>query len=126
MANILIVEDNESLRLAYSSFLEQEDHYVTVTSSVDEGLAYLAKNTPDIVLLDMLLPKKNGLNLLQEYDVINDHPDVKVIAFSNYSEKLIQEEAVKLGVALYLTKALTTPKDLVNTVNEVLAAPLKP
>ena len=121
MANILIVEDNESLRLAYSSFLEQEGHSVAVTPSVDEALAYLATNTPDLILLDMLLPKKNGLNLLQEYDILTAHPTVKVIAFSNYNEKLIQEEAERLGVKLYLTKSLTTPKDLVETVKNVLA-----
>jgi len=121
MANILIVEDNESLRMAYSSFLEQEKHQVTAMPSVDEALAYLANNTPDLILLDMLLPNKNGLNLLQEYDVITAHPTVKVIAFSNYTERMIKEEAQRLGVKLYLTKSLTTPKDLVATVASILA-----
>jgi CheY-like chemotaxis protein len=120
MANILIVEDNESLRLAYSSFLQQEKHAVTACASVDEGLAYLADNTPDIILLDMLLPKKNGLTLLREYDVVNTHPGVKVIAFSNYSEKQIKDEAERLGVKLYMTKALTTPTELVQTINKLL------
>jgi len=121
MANILIVEDNESLRMAYSSFLEQEKHQVTAMPSVDEALAYLANTTPDLILLDMLLPNKNGLNLLQEYDVITAHPTVKVIAFSNYTERMIKEEAQRLGVKLYLTKSLTTPKDLVATVASILA-----
>jgi CheY-like chemotaxis protein len=120
MANILIVEDNESLRLAYSSFLGQENHQVFTTASVDDALAYLANNTPDVILLDMLLPKKNGLNLLQKYDVVNAHPDVKVIAFSNYTEQQIEDEAVKLGVKLYLTKALTTPRELIDTINQIL------
>lgn len=122
MVAILIVEDNESLRLAYSSFLEQEGYQVTTCSSVDDALAYLAGNTPDIILLDMLLPKKNGLDLLKSYDVINDHPSVKVIAFSNYSERQIEEEAERLGVKVYLTKSLTTPKDLVNRVQSLLSA----
>lgn len=121
MANILIVEDNESLRLAYSSFLTQEQHQVVAVASVDEALAHLASNTPDVILLDMLLPKKNGLELLQSYDVITAHPSVKVIAFSNYSEKQIKDEAERLGVKLYLTKALTTPKELVDTINQLLA-----
>ena len=121
MATILIVEDNESLRLAYASFLSQENHKVFTAASVDDALAYLSTSTPNVILLDMLLPKKNGLNLLQEYDVIKDHPSVKVIAFSNYSERQIQEEAENLGVSLYLTKALTTPKDLVATISDLLA-----
>jgi CheY-like chemotaxis protein len=121
MANILLVEDNESLRLAYTSFLEQEHHDVTASGTADEALAYLANHKPDIILLDMLLPKKNGLMLLREYDVRKTHPDVKVIAFSNYTEVQIQEEAIKLGVKLYLTKSSTTPKDLVDIINQVLA-----
>jgi CheY-like chemotaxis protein len=120
MASILIVEDNESLRLAYSSFLTQEKYQVTTTSSVDEALAFLQNNTPDVILLDMLLPKKNGLDLLQAYDVVTAHPQVKVIGFSNYTEKQIKDEAERLGVTLYLTKSLTTPKDLVVTIGQLL------
>lgn len=120
MAYILIVEDNESLRLAYSSVLEQEGHQITAVASVDEGLAYLSANTPDLILLDMLLPKRNGLDLLREYDIVNSHPTVKVIAFSNYTEKQIQEEAERLGTSVYLTKSLTTPKDLVEKINDLL------
>jgi len=122
MAHILIVEDNESLRLAYSSFLEQEQHQVAATSNVDDALAYLATNTPDLILLDMLLPKKNGLNLLREYDIVTAHPGVKVIAFSNYTEQQIKDEAENLGVKTYLTKSLTTPKDLVDTIHDLLGA----
>ena len=121
MANILLVEDNESLRLAYSSFLGQEGHQVFPASNVDDALAYLADNTPDIILLDMLLPKKNGLNLLREYDVVSAHPEVKVIAFSNYTENQIQAEASRLGASLYITKSMTTPKELVETINQFLA-----
>ena len=120
MATILLVEDNESLRLAYSSFLSQEGHQVYTASTVDDAMAYLKDNTPEIILLDMLLPHKNGLNLLERYDVKNDHKDVKVIAFSNYSENFIQSEASRLGASLYITKSLTTPKQLVDTVNQVL------
>jgi CheY-like chemotaxis protein len=122
MAHILIVEDNESLRLAYSSFLEQEQHQVIATANVDDALAYLATSTPDAILLDMLLPKKNGLNLLREYDVVHTHPDVKVIALSNYTEQQIKDEAEVLGVKAYLTKSLTTPKDLVDAISSLLSA----
>lgn len=117
--NILIVEDSESLRLAYSSFLSQEGHEVFTAQTVDDALAYLAQHTPDVILLDMLLPKKNGLELLQKYDVIKEHSNVKVIAFSNYTEQQIENEAVRLGVRLYLTKSLTTPKELVDTINQL-------
>jgi CheY-like chemotaxis protein len=121
MANILIVEDNESLRLAYSSFLEQEGHAVATASRAQEALDYLQSNTPDLLLVDMLMPEMNGLELLKQYDIKNAHPEVKAIAFSNLSEPRIEQEAASLGVILYLTKSLTTPKDLVDKINAVLA-----
>ena len=121
MANILIVEDNASLSSAYSSFLTQENHIVEVINNVDDALAYLATTTPDLILLDMLLPKKNGLNLLTEYDIVTKHPTVKVIAMSNYTEERIKIEAEKLGVKIYLTKAQLVPTELVNIINGVLS-----
>lgn len=120
MAKVLIVEDNESLRLAYSSFLEQEGFTVTAASRVKEALEYLATNTPDIILLDMLMPEMNGLELLQQYDVLNTHKDVRVIAFSNLTEPRIEQEALSLGVSLYMTKAMATPKELVERINGLL------
>jgi CheY-like chemotaxis protein len=120
MANILIVEDNESLQLAYSSFLKEEGHKVTTASRVKEALKYLSKNTPDLILLDMLMPEKPGLDLLKEYDVLHKHPTVKVIAFSNLTEPRIQEEALALGVSSHITKSLTTPKELVDQIDAAL------
>ena len=121
MANILIVEDNESLRLAYSSFLSQEGHAITVAQNVPEALTYLETHKPDLILLDMLMPKMNGLELLQKYDVKNEHKDVKVLAFSNLTELRIEQQALSLGVSLYLTKSLTTPADLVEKIRGLLA-----
>ena len=122
MAKVLIVEDNESLRLAYSSFLEQEGFTVATASRVKEALEYLATNTPDIILLDMLMPEMNGLELLQHYDVVNAHKDVRVIAFSNLTEPRIEQEALSLGVSLYMTKATATPKELVERINGLLSS----
>ena len=121
MATILIVEDNESLRLAYSSFLEQEGYEVTTASRVQEALDYLRNHTPDLILLDMLMPEMNGLELLKKYDLKSEHAGVKVIAFSNLTEMRIQEEALALGVSLYLTKSLTDPHELVENVRGLLA-----
>jgi len=121
MANILIVEDNDSLRLAYSSFLEQEGHTVKTAARAKEALEYLSNNTPDLILLDTLMPEMTGLDMLKEYDIRNKHKNVKVIAFSNLTEPRIKEEALSLGVSSYITKSLTTPKELVDQINAVLA-----
>ncbi len=121
MANILIVDDNQSLQQSYTSFLEHEGHQITAVSSVAEALTYLATSTPNLILLDMLLPKVNGLELLQQYDILNTHKDVKVIAFSNLSELRIEQEARTLGVNLYMNKSRVTPVELLNAIQKILA-----
>lgn len=120
MAHILIVDDNKTLQQTYADFLQHEGHEVATASSVPEALEYLALNTPDLILLDMLLPKVNGLELLQQYDIRNTHKEVKVIAFSNLSELRIQEEAQLLGVSLYLDKSRMTPDNLVSMIDRAL------
>jgi CheY-like chemotaxis protein len=121
MANLLIVDDNESLRQAYSSFLTAEGHAVATASTVAEALEYLAQNTPDLLLIDMLMPKVNGIQLLQQYDIVNTHRNVKAIAFSNLTEPRIEQQARELGVSLYITKSLATPQELSEGIAGVLA-----
>jgi len=122
MASVLVIDDNNMLRAAYASFLEQVGYQVATAANVDEALAYLDASTPDVILLDMLLPKRNGLEFLQQYDVVGAHPTVKVIAFSNFTEKQIEEEALRLGVRLYLKKSEVTPDKLETIINSVLTA----
>ena len=121
MANILLVDDNESLRTAYSGFITQMGHTVTTVSSVAEALEYLAANTPDLLLIDMLMPKMNGAELLQQYDILNTHPTVKAIAFSNLDEPIIEAKALSLGASLYINKSHTTPQELAEAITGVLA-----
>jgi two-component system NarL family response regulator len=120
MAKVLIVDDNAMLRAAYASFLEQLNHEVATAANVDEALVYTQTNTPDVILLDMLLPKRNGLEFLQEYDVVQAHPTVKVVAFSNFDERQIEDEAVHLGVKRYLKKSDVTPDKLEDILDSVL------
>lgn len=121
MAKILLIDDNASLRTAYSTFLTQEGYEVATASSVPEALQYLAANTPDLLLIDMLLPKMNGVELLQQYDIINAHKGVKAIAFSNLAEPMIEQRARDLGVSLYMTKSVATPQELLEGIKGVLA-----
>jgi CheY-like chemotaxis protein len=122
MATILLIDDNESLRTAYSSFLTQEGYQVATASSVPEALEYLATNTPDLLLIDMLMPKMNGVELLQQYDIVNAHKGVKAIAFSNLNEPMIEQRARDLGVSLYMTKVAATPSELSQAIAGVLAS----
>jgi DNA-binding response OmpR family regulator len=121
MAKILLIDDNASLRTAYSTFLTQDGHEVATASSVPEALEYLATNTPDLLLIDMLLPKMNGVELLVQYDIVNTHKNVKAIALSNLAEPMIEQRARDLGVSMYVAKS-ATPQELSATIKGVLTS----
>ena len=119
MARILVVEDYANLQLIYREALETAKYEVDVAGDGIDALEIAAKNEPDLILLDLLLPHMGGLEFLQAYD-LKKHPAVKVVVFSNlYSPNLI-EGAKQLGVVYYLTKADFTPQELVDFVTKVL------
>ena len=120
MARILIVEDEKMLADAFQMILEKAGHKVSVAFNGEEGLATAEKFKPELILLDLLMPVKDGLGFLKDYDLKKYHPDVKVIIFSNLDMQKEAEEAFTLGASKYVLKAWATPKTLNNIVNEEL------
>ena len=109
MAKILIVEDDKSLREVFHLIVESDGHTVAVAEDGAEGLKKLASFSPDIVLLDMLMPVKSGLEFMQEADIVQLHPDTTVIILSNLSQSDTIEQALKLGAVKHLIKSDITP-----------------
>lgn len=122
MAKILIVEDEKMLADAFQMILEKSGHSVKVAYNGDEGLIAAASFKPDLILLDLLMPVKDGLGFLKDYDLKTTHPDVKVIIFSNLDMQKEAEEAFRLGASKYVLKAWATPKTLNKIVLEELAS----
>ncbi len=79
MARILIVEDDRDLNNAYSIILKNEGHEVIVAFDGQEALAKIKEFSPDLILLDLLMPIMGGLEFLQHYDLLKTHADVKVL-----------------------------------------------
>ena len=122
MARIFIVEDDQDLNAAYRMILSKEKHEVDSAFNGDEALARVAKFKPDLILLDLLMPVKSGVEFLQEYDVVNKHKDVKVLIFTNLEHASEIHEAFRLGANQCVIKAWTAPQGLVKIVSDVLAA----
>lgn len=121
MANILIVEDEKMLNEAYQTILNKEGHNVESAFDGDEALEVAKKFSPDLILLDLRMPKKDGIGFLREYDLPGKHPDVKVVVFSNFDMQKEVDEAYALGAQRYILKAWASPKDLVQIVDEALS-----
>ncbi len=120
MAKILIVEDDKVLNDAYSLILKKAGHHTTSAKDGEEALEQAETEEPDIILLDLLMPRMNGLQFLQEYDLLNRHPDVKVVILSNIGNDSEVEKAMQLGAYKYIVKAHATPEDLSALVNHLV------
>lgn len=119
MTKVLIIEDNETLNEAYKLILEKDGHEVATAFNGEEGLEKLQTMTPDLILLDMLMPKMDGLEFLRHYEP-GKFPQTQIIILSNLNEDEQVEEARKLGAHRYILKANTSPKELAAKVNHII------
>lgn len=120
MANILVVEDDKDLNNAYKVILESEGHAVEAAFNGQEALKKLKTFTPDLILLDLLMPIMGGLEFLQHYDLINAHPNVKVLIFTNMENSPEVTEAYDLGAHRCIIKSWTAPQNLARVIADTL------
>lgn len=120
MANILIVEDDKDLNFAYRLILEREKHTVESAFNGEEALQKLKDFDARIILLDLLMPVKSGVEFLQNYDIIKEHPNVKILVFTNIDNAPEINEALRLGADKCIIKAWTSPQGLVKLIDNML------
>ena len=121
MPKVLIIEDDTTLRSAYDTVLKKEGYETATASDGAEGLDEADKSSPDVILLDMLMPNLHGLDFLKAYDLKGKNKGTKVVVFSNMSAPSDVKDAIELGATKYLTKSSFTPKEVVMLVKEVLS-----
>lgn len=120
MAKILVLEDNERINQAYQLILQKEGHNVRVAFDGQEGLEKAAEEEPDIILLDLDMPRMDGLEFLRNYDVRGKHKNVKVVIMSNLDKDKEVEEALRLGAYKYILKAHASPRQLATLINHLI------
>ncbi len=120
MPKILIIEDEKILAEMYKDKFEEAGHQADLVFSSEEAIGYLEKEKPDLILLDILLPKENGIFFLKKLKETKEASNIIIIAFSNYDEPRTKKEALELGAAAYLIKTQYTPKELLEEVEKIL------
>lgn len=100
---VLIVEDDPSLRLAMTKALKACGYEVIVAKTGDEGLAMALEETPDLVLLDVMLPGVNGYEVLAELRERGD-PDLPIVMITAKSEEADKVRGLRLGADEYVVK----------------------
>jgi len=109
---VLFVEDDPTVAQMYRLKLELDGYQVVMAKDGEEGLKLAAKLKPDIIFLDIRLPKMGGLDVLEQLREAKETKHTPVVILSNYGERELVERGLKLGALEYLIKSQTTPARL--------------
>ena len=123
MANqrtILIVEDDGFLVQMYAAKLEMEGFKVVAAVDGEKALRQVKKEVPDLILLDLLLPKKDGFQVLEELKKDSAVKNVPVVVLSNLGQKEDIDRCLSLGAKDYLIKAHFVPSEVVEKIKTLL------
>jgi DNA-binding response OmpR family regulator len=116
MKKILIIEDDQIVAGIYKNKFSVEGYQVEVAADGESGLASVHKFRPDAVVLDLMLPKLSGVELMKQVRAEPDFADLPIIVFSNtYLTNMVQD-AWKAGATKCLSKASCSPKQLISVV----------
>lgn len=120
MKKILVIEDELNLRKSIEDILSSEGYTVFTASDGEEGLQRAVSETPDLVLLDLILPKKDGFSVLKELRENDVTAKIPVIVLSNLGEMEDVGRVLELGANRYLVKTDYKLAEVVEKVKETL------
>jgi DNA-binding response OmpR family regulator len=117
---ILIIEDEAALRMALEEKFRGEGFEVLTADNGEDGLALALGSSPDLILLDIILPKMDGFGVLNELSKDESAKKIEVMILTNLSDSGNVGEMVTRGVSDYLVKADWTLEDLLEKVKNKL------
>ena|SRR3989338_5882499 len=117
---ILFVEDEPTLQKVAGEILRQEGFIVKSATDGEEAMRIIKTEKPDLVLLDLILPKKDGFEVLKEMKADTQTKGIPVIILTNLEGTQDVERALELGAMNYLVKANYELDDIVKRVKDVL------
>lgn len=122
MAKIILVEDDDLIRRMYEQAFEFEHLNVQSATNGKEGLDLIMQEKPDLVLLDVMMPEMNGLEVLERLKSDESVKNIPVIILTNLAADHDIQEALNRGAVKYIIKSEHTPAQIVKQVQEILKA----
>jgi CheY-like chemotaxis protein len=119
---ILLIEDEFYIRELYKNILESAGFNVSVAVDGEEGYK-LAQNLPDLILLDVMLPKLNGIMLLKKIKKDKKIQNIPVVLLTNLGQESIIKEAFAEGASGYYLKVKLNPNQIVSQISRFLEDP---
>lgn len=120
MAKILIVEDDQFLSKMYTKKFQVSGFEVELAHDGQEALTKVSSFMPDIILMDILMPKMNGLEALDKLKADPKTKHIPVIMSTNLSTSDDADTAMKKGAVKYIVKSEVTPTQIVQIVSGIL------
>lgn len=118
---ILLVEDDEFIRDLYKKELERAGLPTDACANGKEGLTAITQNVYDLILLDIMLPDMNGLDILKQVKLNQNNKNTKVVLLTNLGQDAVIKEAFALGAIGYLLKLSYTPDQVIVEVKNFLS-----
>lgn len=119
---IAIIEDDIAIVQMYRMKFETEGYEVVTASNGEDGLKLVEEEKPDMVLLDLMMPKMTGDQMLEKLRQAEFGKDLPVVVLTNMGENEAPASVKKNGVKKFIVKASMTPKDVAGVVKATLAS----
>ena len=116
---VLIVDDAPNIVLSLEFLMKKEGYEVLSVSNGEEAMEAIAEKIPDLILLDVMMPRKDGYEVCQELRAKPDWKDIKIIMLTAKGRDVEREKGLALGADDYITKPFAT-HELVNKVKTIL------
>ncbi len=121
MSKVLIVEDDPLMSRMYQKIFTFEGYEVEMAGDGEEGLEKAKTTKPTIVLLDVMMPKMNGLQVLDKLKLDPETKAIPVVMLTNLAGQQDAETALAKGAVKYIIKSEYEPKQVASMVKEILA-----
>lgn len=117
---ILVVEDDKGLRRAITFMLEQVGHKVILAEDGEVALRMVESEMPNLILLDLIIPKVNGFEVLRRLKGDARTKDIPVVCFSNLSQENDKEQVLGMGAVEFVMKADVSVDQVLGIVTKYL------
>ena len=117
---IIFIEDESALQKTFGDVLRKEGYKVMSALDGEIGWRLIKKEKPDLILLDLILPRLNGFEVLDKINADNETKDIPIIVLTNLEKTDDVKKALERGATTYLIKANYTLRDVVAKVKKTL------
>jgi OmpR family response regulator RpaB len=117
---VLLIEDDQQISKVYEIQLKREGFHTVISRDGDEAVEIFSKEKPDLVVLDLMLPKRDGFGVLEYIRKIAKDKETPILVISNLGQKGDRLRAMELGATSYMIKVDHPIKDIISTIKEHL------